>query len=88
MNFEVHEKEIKQYKKLIILGEIIPIKERIKLFEKKYGLTFDEFEKKVASGEENYEKWDDYIEWKAYHFKLEELKKSLIGIDHGRITVT
>lgn len=25
MNFEVHEKEIKQYKKLIILGEIIPI---------------------------------------------------------------
>ncbi len=73
MNFEVHEKKIKQYKKLKIIGDIVPINEHIKLFEKKYGLSFAEFEKKVASEKEDYEKWDDYIEWKAYQAKIEEL---------------
>ncbi len=88
MNFEVYEKEIKQYKKLKIIGDIVPLKEHVKLFEKKYGLSFFEFEKKVTLEKEDYEMWDDYIEWKAYHTKVDELEKSLTGIDHGRITVT
>ena len=25
-----------------------------------------EFEKEVLEGEEHFEKWDDYMEWKAY----------------------
>ena len=47
-------------------------KEKLELFEKKYKCTFKEFEKKVKSGEgqENFEKWDDYIEWKAYEESL------------------
>lgn len=36
-------------------------------FEKKYGLVFDDFERQIQSAaKEDFEKWDDYIEWKAY----------------------
>jgi hypothetical protein len=36
-------------------------------FEKKYGLAFDDFERQIESAtKEDFEKWDDYIEWKAY----------------------
>lgn len=72
MSLEVNENEIKQYKKLKIIGDIALIKEHIKLFEKKYALSFHEYEKTVAYEEEDYKKWDDYIEWKAY-IKIQEL---------------
>jgi hypothetical protein len=35
-------------------------------FEKKYGLDFEHFEQQIkTSAKEDFEKWDDYIEWKA-----------------------
>ncbi|MFQ6056657.1 MAG: hypothetical protein ACE5J3_11825 [Methanosarcinales archaeon] len=39
----------------------------MKKFSDKYNTTFKEFEKKIENSiEENFEEWDDYIEWKAY----------------------
>ncbi|HLB70721.1 MAG: hypothetical protein OIN88_16090 [Candidatus Methanoperedens sp.] len=36
-------------------------------FEKKYGLIFEDFEEQLkTTDKEDFEKWDDYIEWKAY----------------------
>jgi len=87
MSLEIHEKEIKQYKKLKIIGDLAPIKEHIKLFEKKYGLTFHEFEKQVNEEPEDFERWDDYIEWKAYQKKLIDLNKNLDDINNDRVTV-
>ncbi len=35
-------------------------------FQKKYGLAFEDFEQQIKTTEnEDFEKWDDYIEWKA-----------------------
>jgi len=39
--------------------------ECIRLFEIKYGKTFEEFERELKSSPENFEAWDDYMEWKA-----------------------
>ena len=37
-------------------------------FERKYGLSFSEFQKKVhAASEESFEEWDDLMEWEAYY---------------------
>jgi hypothetical protein len=37
-------------------------------FEKKYGITFEDFENQIKSAvKEDFERWDDYIEWKAYY---------------------
>lgn len=39
---------------------------QIEIFERKYQLTFDKFEKKINSlKEEDFKMWDDYLEWKA-----------------------
>ena len=84
MSLEIHEKEIKQYKKLKIIGDLAPIKEYIKLFEKKYGLSFHEFEKQVNEEPEDFERWDDYIEWKAYQEKINELNKRLGSIEDAK----
>ena len=40
--------------------------EKIRLFERKYGQTWDKFSKEVeAASDEDFSRWDDYIEWKA-----------------------
>ena len=39
----------------------------IQEYEIKYGLVFEHFEQQLKANEkEDFEKWDDYIEWKAY----------------------
>ena len=63
---EIYESEVRQYKKLQIISELTLIREHVNLFEKKYDCTFQQFEKEINNSDEDFEKWDDYIEWKAY----------------------
>jgi len=67
------QESLKDFERLIRFYDLHIVKEKIALFEKKYGKTFSEFEKEVLS-EENFEKWDDYLEWKAYLKSLKELE--------------
>lgn len=42
-------------------------------FEKKYGLSFIQFQEKVKSAsEESFEEWDDLVEWEAYYTAFTE----------------
>ena len=63
---EVKKEEVINVLRLDLISEIQALKKSIELFEKKYGKSLKEFEKEVLEGEENFENWDDYIEWKAY----------------------
>ena len=65
-NIEVKKEEVINVLRLDLISEIQALKKAIKLFEKKYGKSLKEFEKEVLEGEEDFEKWDDYMEWKAY----------------------
>jgi len=47
------------------LYEIHRTSECIRLFKVKYGKIFEEFEKELKISPENFEAWDDYMEWKA-----------------------
>lgn len=59
-----------------LLYEFHRVTEKIRLFRKKYGMPFDKFEKIIKnSKKENYEKWDDYLEWKGYEKVLQRLVK-------------
>ena len=49
------------------LSKMKEFKSSMQEFETKYGLIFEDFEQQIKSAEtEDFEKWDDYIEWKAY----------------------
>jgi hypothetical protein len=55
------------------LYELHVSREKLKLFEKKYTRSFEDFEREVLE-KEDFEKWDDYLEWKAYIKALETLR--------------
>lgn len=81
---EVSKSEIKEYQKLKIISEMVLLKEHIKLFEQKYGCSFQEFEGRIRQSAEDFESWDDYLEWKAYQRSFEELKKKIGEIDRAK----
>ncbi|WP_240921963.1 hypothetical protein [Thermococcus sp. ES12] len=80
----ISKRDVLAHEKLRVISELAPIREKIRMFEEKYGMTIEEFEKKLKSSEESFEAWDDYIEWKAYVKKLEELKSRLREIKHAQ----
>jgi accessory colonization factor AcfC len=81
---EVFEDEIKEYKRLKTISEMVLVREHIKLFEQKYRCSFQDFEKRVQQEAENFTQWDDYIEWKAYQKSFEGLKKKIGEIEHAK----
>ena len=58
-----------------------PVKERINSFEKKHGCNLKTFEDRIAHLPENFERWDDFIEWKAYEDSLSDLESRLKKIE-------
>ena len=84
MGITVSSDEIKEYEKLKIISQLTPVKEKLRYFEKKYGCSFEEFERKLKEREENFEEWDDYIEWKAYTESLKDLEQKLREIKDAK----
>ncbi len=49
------------------MSKMAEFESAMKDFEKKYNMDFEDFQSKIKTSEkEDFEKWDDYIEWKAY----------------------
>jgi hypothetical protein len=80
MIINVAREDIKLFEKLNIIAEMTPLKERIKYFDKKHHNSFEEYGQNINE-EEDFQKWDDYIEWKAYVEKLKALELRLTEIE-------
>ena len=64
------------------------VNEKLRLFERKYGQTWEEFSKAVVSApDENFDQWDDYIEWKAYVKTAEDLAHKIAEVRRGNFEV-
>jgi hypothetical protein len=87
---KISKDEIKDYEKLKIISQIALVKTKIELFEKRYNCSFKDFDKKIKKTKhEDFEKWDDYIEWKSYVESLQDLDQKIREIDDAEdITVT
>ena len=58
--------------------------EKISLLEKKYESDLHSFEDRIENAvDENFEAWDDLIEWKAYHQLLSEITAKITDIRNG-----
>lgn len=84
MSITVSRDEVKGFEKLKAIAQIAPIKERIRFFERKYGCTLGEFKDRIEREEEDCEKWDDYIEWKAYLESLKDLELKMKDIEDAQ----
>ena len=73
---------------LDIYSEMHIARDKIGLFKRKYKTTFADFEKKIKSEKENFDQYDDYIEWKAYESALQYAEKKLSDIKNGNIRIS
>ncbi len=73
--------DIKTFEKLKLISQMAPVKERIRSFERRYGCDIRAFEDKLRQLPEDFERWDDFIEWKAYADSLKDLESRLKQIE-------
>lgn len=85
---ELSQKKAKDYLKAEILYELNLTNEKLKLFERKYGKSLEQFENEITKNKENFKKWDDYIEWKSYKKNLDDIEKRLNEIENENIKIT
>lgn len=70
------------------LASLHSAEEKQRLFERKYQTSLDEFSTALkASDQEDFEAWDDYMEWKAYRRVSEDLSQKIEEIKHGHFKV-
>ncbi len=69
-----------------IVYEIHTVSDKINFFKSKYNTDFESFESQIKTeSKEDFEKWDDYIEWKGFQKALIELKSKKTDIENGNI---
>jgi len=88
MSLIVSKERLLNIYKAELLYELHRASECIRIFEIKYGKTFEEFERELKSSPENFEAWDDYMEWKACMKTLNTLRKELQEIKNGNIKLS
>lgn len=71
-----------------ILYEIHTTEDKLSFFKSKYKITFEEFERDLKNSNENFDKWDDYMEWKAFHKKYQILSSQKSDIENGNYKVS
>jgi hypothetical protein len=76
--------DIKAFERLKVISQIAPVKERIRSMERKYGCDIQAFEIKMRQLSEDFDRWDDFIEWKAYSQSLFELEARLKMIEDAK----
>ena len=83
----VHKQNIADMLLMEILAELHQIREKLRFFEEKYSQNFEEFSLKIESEKENFEHFDDYMEWKAYKRILSDLEEKVEDLRHGKLQV-
>ena len=64
------------------------VNEKLRLFESKYAQTWDAFSQELnASSTEDFARWDDYIEWKAYLKTADDLAVKMDEVKHGNFEI-
>ena len=70
------------------LAEQRQLHEKILLYEKKYGQTYKEFRNRINKKEnEDFQEWDDLIEWQAYINFYSHISKTINDIKSGNFQV-
>ncbi len=84
----ISREQVQNIMRLELLTQQREIVEQIAAFEKKYGCTFAEFGRRVNAESENFEHWDDYMEWKAAMKVQAELAQNLTELQYGNFSIS
>ena len=86
---EVSKQSVQQWMLFDYLTKKHRFQDIINVFERKYGIPLEAFEKRFETAEkEVYEEWDDHIDWKAAHEFLIRINTKIQDIKSGNIKIT
>ncbi|MEN8119923.1 MAG: hypothetical protein ABFS35_06235 [Bacteroidota bacterium] len=84
----INKNKVAEWMLLSYLSEQKYFQDKLMFFKKKYDTVFEKFEKEINdSSTEDFEKWDDYIEWKAYNNFYHEVTKTIENVRLGNFKV-
>jgi hypothetical protein len=84
----VGKQDIGQLLLLDYLASLHSAQEKLRLFECKYQTSLKDFSDSLkASEQEDFEAWDDYMEWKAFQRVSDDLSQKIDEIKHGYFEV-
>lgn len=80
----ITKQQITEWILLDYLAKLHSLKEKISYYNKKYNTNFEEFEKQIkTASKEDFEKWDDYIEWKAFNSFYNSYQNQIEEVKNG-----
>ena len=81
----------KDHVSMLMLSEVYSEKnkaeEKIRLSKHRYQTDLLDFEKQLFINDEDFNKYDDYMEWKAYENYLKDIDEKIAEIKSGNIQV-
>ena len=84
----VNKNKVAEWILLSYLSEQRYLQDKLLFFEKKYKVDFTKFEKEINNSiKEDFDKWDDYIEWKAYNAFYHNVTKTIEDVRLGNFKV-
>lgn len=69
------------------LADVHRLRQKVAVFERKYGASLDVFEKRIQAQDESFECFDDLMEWKACRRALTETESRVDNLKHGNVEV-
>jgi hypothetical protein len=84
----IHKQNIVDMVLMETFAELHQVSEKLRFFQEKYHQDFEKFSIEIKGEEENFEHYDDYIEWKAYTQLLRDLNQKIEDLKHGNLQVT
>ena len=79
----IHKQNIADMILMETLAEFHKVREKLRFFQEKYHRDFETFSKEMEREEENFEHFDDYMEWKAYIQLFADIKRKIEDIKNG-----
>ena len=69
------------------LSELHALREAVRFYESKYGQSLEHFERSLSEQEEDFQRFDDYIDWKGAARAACELEKRIKELRRGHFKV-
>jgi len=83
----VSKNEVADLLRLDLMARLREAKEKEALYERTHQQSFEAFEQTVKEGDEDFEQWDDYMEWKAYRNDRWDLEQKIDALRRGDFEV-
>jgi len=80
----IHKQNIVDMFLMETLAEFHKVREKLRFFQEKYHRDFETFSIEIEREEENFEHFDDYMEWKAYIQLFGDIKQKIEDMHSAR----